>query len=152
MELPQRKRNRIPEFDYSVPGTYFITICTAQRKNCFWEAEGQLSGHGLIAEEAIRNMERHYPAVSVDHYVVMPNHVHILLQIKSDFDGRRIAAPTVSTVINQMKGYVSRTIGHSIWQKGFYDHVVRTDADYREIWNYIEGNPSKWREDKLYID
>ena len=97
-------------------------------------------------------MERHYPAVSVGHYVVMPNHVHILLQIKSDFDGRRIAAPTGSTVINQMKGYVSRTIGHSIWQKGFYDHVVRTDADYREIWNYIEGNPSKWREDKLYID
>ena len=68
------------------------------------------------------------------------------------FFGRRVAAPTVSTIINQMKGNASRQIGHSIWQKGFYDHVVRGDADYMEIWKYIEGNPARWKEDKLYID
>lgn len=53
--------------------------------------------------------------------------------------------------MNQMKGAVSRQIGKPVWQKGFYDHIVRTDADYQAIWNYIEGNPSKWKEDKYHI-
>jgi len=60
-------------------------------------------------------------------------------------------APTISTVVRLMKGAVSKQTGMSIWQKGFYDHVIRNDNDYREIWNYIEGNPGKWTEDKLYV-
>ncbi|MBR4291439.1 MAG: transposase [Oscillospiraceae bacterium] len=152
MELPKRKPNRILEFDYSSPNAYFVTICTTGKKKYFWDSENQLSEYGKVVKAAIENIERHYSAVSVDHYVVMPNHVHLLLQLNTDVDGRRVAAPTVSTIINQMKGNASRQIGHSIWQKGFYDHVVRGDADYMEIWKYIEGNPAKWKEDKLYID
>ena len=83
--------------------------------------------------------------------MVMPNHVHLLLQIRTDIDGRPMAAPTVSSVINQMKGSISKQIGFSVWQKGFYDHVVRGEQDYREIWNYIDGNPARWAEDKLFI-
>ena len=60
-------------------------------------------------------------------------------------------APTISTVVRLMKGTVSKQAGFAIWQKGFYDHVIRNDNDYRDIWNYIEGNPGKWTEDKLYI-
>ena len=60
-------------------------------------------------------------------------------------------AATISTVVRLMKETVSKQAGFAVWQKGFYDHVIRNDNDYLDIWNYIEGNPSKWTEDKLYI-
>ena len=60
-------------------------------------------------------------------------------------------APTISTVVRLMKGSVSKQAGFPGWQKGFYDHVVRNEKDYLEVWNYIEGNPGKWAEDILFI-
>ncbi len=93
----------------------------------------------------------HYPAITVDHFVVMPNHIHLLLQINTDNDGRSMIAPTISTVIKQLKGVVSKQVGLAIWQKGFYDHVIRNEDDYLQVWNYIEGNPGKWLEDKLFV-
>ena len=63
-------------------------------------------------------------------------------------EGRPKAAPTIAMVVNQMKGAVSKQIGFPVWQKGYYDHVIRNNADYREVWQYIEGNPGKWTEDK----
>ena len=90
-----------------------------------------------------------HEAVHVDHYVVMPNHVHLLLRI--DDSGRRIAAPTIMSVINQYKGVVSKAVGQSLWQKSFHDHIVRDDEDYRRIWEYIDANPGKWTEDRYFI-
>ena len=63
----------------------------------------------------------------------------------------RMLAPTISKVVQQMKGYVTKKIGTSIWQKLFHDHVIRGEQDYLKIWNYIEGNPSKWEEDCFYV-
>ena len=153
-----RKRNRLEDYDYSTPNAYFITVCTADRKNLFWakwapvikEREDiPLSGHGETVRRAILDIPKHYPMIAVDHFVVMPNHVHLLLRICTH-DGRTVTAPAISTVMNQLKGIVTKMIGHPVWQKGFYDHVVRSDRDYREIWNYIEGNPYKWAEDELF--
>lgn len=160
MELPKRKRNRLNEYDYSTPNAYFITICTENRRNLFWTDAGAIIGRpdnvpltnlGMIARQSIEDIPNHYPAVSVNHSVIMPNHIHLLLQINTDSDGRPMAAPTISTVINQTKGVVSKKAGFSVWQKGFYDHVIRSEQDYLDIWNYIEGNPGKWTEDKLFI-
>ena len=160
MDLPKRKQNRLAEYDYSTPNAYFITICTKDRKKLFWMDVGAiidrpnnvpLTNLGMIARQSIEDIPNYYSAVSVDHFVIMPNHIHLLLQINTDADGRSMIAPTVSTVVRLMKGTVSKQAGLSVWQKGFYDHVIRNDHDYREIWNYIEGNPSKWTEDKLYI-
>lgn len=160
MELPKRKQNRLTKYDYSTPNAYFITICTKNRKNLFWrDAEiiidrpknVLLADLGIIVQRSIENISKHYPAISVDHYVIMPNHIHLLLQINTDVSGRSMIAPTMSTVVRLMKGTVTKQAGFSVWQKGFYDHVIRNDNDYRDIWNYIEGNPSKWSEDKLYI-
>ena len=160
MELPTRKQNRLKEYDYSVPNAYFITICTEKRKNLFWMDVGAiidrpknvpLTNLGIIVQRSIENIPKHYPAISVDHYVIMPNHIHLLLQINTDVNGRPMAAPTISTVMNQTKGVVSKIAGFSVWQKSFYDHVIRSEQDYLDIWNYIEGNPSKWAEDKFYI-
>ena len=79
--------------------------------------------------------------IHVDHYVIMPNHVHLLLRITPD--GRRVAAPTVSSVVNQFKGAVSKAAGFSCWQKSFHDHIIRDEADFRRIWEYIDANPGK---------
>ena len=160
MELPKRKQNRLTEYDYSTPNAYFITICTHNRKNLFWKDVGAAIGRpenvpltnlGLWVKQVIGDIPMHYPAITVDHAVIMPNHIHLLLQINTDADGRPMAAPTISTVINQVKGIVSKKAGFSVWQKGFYDHVIRSEQDYLDIWNYIEGNPGKWAEDKLFI-
>lgn len=157
--ITKRKRIRLENYDYSMPGAYFLTICTRERKNLFWRAGNTayttprdvlLSHYGVFAEESVRGISNRYPMITVDHYVIMPNHIHLLLQIHTGEDGRPMAAPTVTTVVNQMKGYVSKKCGIGIWQKGFYDHVVRNTDDYREIWLYIEGNPGKWLEDKFY--
>lgn len=160
MELPTRKQNRLTKYDYSTPNAYFITICTKNRKNLFWRDVGAAIGRpenipltdlGMMVKQAIYDIPRHYPAITVDHAVVMPNHIHLLLQINTDVNGRSMIAPTISTVVRLMKGTVSKQAGFAVWQKGFYDHVIRNDNDYLDIWNYIEGNPSKWTEDKLYI-
>ena len=159
MELPRRKPNRLTEYDYSSPNAYFITVCTQKRKNLFWQNVGAVIGRpeniplsnlGLVVKQAILDIPRHYAAVTVDHWVVMPNHIHLLLQIHTDPDGRPMTAPTIQWVVNQMKGIVAKKAGFSVWQKGFYDHVVRCGQDYLDIWNYIEGNPGKWEEDRLY--
>ena len=61
-----------------------------------------------------------------------------------------MAAPTISTVVNQLKGVASKSAGFPLWQKGFYDHVIRGESDYLDTWNYIYGNPLRWESDNLY--
>ena len=160
MELPKRKQNRLAEYDYSQPNAYFITICTKNKEKLFWENVGasiarpedvRLSKYGKIVVEAIEKISKIYPVITVDNYVVMPNHIHLLMQIHSDSSGRAMLAPTISIVIQQMKGYAMKKIGRSIWQKLFHDHVIRDEKGYLKIWNYIEGNPSKWEEDCFYM-
>ena len=156
-----RKKNRLQEYDYSLPGIYFITICTKEHRNYFWESVGAssarpqevcLSAHGKIVDEAIKSIHGYYSVISVDHYVVMPNHVHLLIQINADEYGRRMPSPSVSRIVQHMKGYVTKQIGFSVWQKSFHDHIVRGKQDYEKILDYIENNPSKWSEDKFYIE
>ena len=152
-ELPNRKPIRIEDYDYSTPGAYFITICTANREKIFWDGVGadiirpesiQLSSMGKISELAILQIAKHYENVVIDKYCIMPDHIHLILRIESDIDGRIISAPTVSTVVGSMKRWISRQIGKSIWQKSFYDHGIRNQQDYDEIWQYIENNPLKY--------
>ena len=160
MDLPKRKPNRLPTFSYSTPGAYFITVCVKNRKNLLWETVGasiarphrpRLSPVGQIVEHTIRSIPEHYPAITVNHYVVMPNHIHLLLQIHTDEHGRAMPAPTISGVVHQMKGIITKQLGYSIWQKLFHDHVIRGEQDYLKIWQYIDGNPSKWEEDCFYV-
>lgn len=108
MKLPQRKHNRLPNFDYSAPGAYFLTICTKEHKCVLGHIVGasiarpptvQLSEYGRIVEKTIQEIPKHYPAISVDHYTVMPNHIHLLLQIHTDTDGRAMLAPTMGNTI-----------------------------------------------------
>ncbi len=152
-ELPKRKSIRIGNYDYSTPGAYFITVCTANREKIFWNGVGAdtirpqnvpLSTAGKIVEQGILQIAEHYENVVVDKYCIMPDHIHMILRIESYIDGRMISAPTVSTVVGSMKRWVSRQIDRPIWQKSFYDHGIRNQQDYDEIWQYIENNPLKY--------
>lgn len=73
----------------------------------------------------------------------MPDHIHLLLQIHGNENGRPMVAPTINRVIKQTKGYITKQIGFSIWQKSFNDHIIRGQEDYKSIWEYIENNPLK---------
>ena len=159
MEQPKRKPTRLKDYNYSSAGVYFVTVCTKDKKPLLWNNVGasiarpqsaNLSVYGKIVDDAIRQIPIHYPDVNVDNYVVMPNHIHLLLSIEGNIDGRPMVAPTISRVIQQMKGYVSKQIGYSIWQKLFIDHIIRNERDYIEHYTYIDNNPIKWELDDLY--
>lgn len=159
MELPKRKPNRLKNFDYSSAGAYFVTICTEDRKCLLGKIVGediilpnyrvQLSRYGKTVDNAIKNISAHYENVTVDKYVIMPNHVHLILMFENS--GRIISSPTVSTVVGQMKRYASKEAGISLWQRSFHDHVIRNEEDYLKIWEYIEYNACKWKEDCFYV-
>ena len=134
-----RKPNRLPKPNYDQPGAYFITVCTDAPGNIFWEG-ASLSPWGKLLDQVIRDVPRHYAFLTVDHYVIMPDHVHLLLRIHAP------GGKGISTVVQQMKGALSKAIGRSIWQKGFYDHIIRNDADYIVRWKYIDGNIPRWQE------
>lgn len=110
---------------------------------------------GEIAEQSIQNIERHYHGISVDKYVIMPNHIHLLLRIEAN-SGRTMCAPTAKPLIGRVvwgfKAAVTKRVGGAIWQKGYHDHIIRNEADYLRIWQYIDTNPAKWREDCYYTE
>ena len=118
----------------------------------------QLSEYGLIVENSIKNISQHYPDVIVDKYIIMPNHIHMIFSLNYnkqfgllDENGRALRAPTsLSNIINQLKGNVSKQIGFSIWQKSFYDRIIRNEQEYIKIWDYIENNPITWENDCYY--
>ena len=162
-KLPTRKPNRLKDYDYSSDGFYFITFCTKDMKCLLSEIVGAdiirpqnnefvfkkynviLTDYGKIVDKAINSIESHYDTISVIKYVIMPNHVHMILCIDNN-NGRMVSAPTV---VGSLKRYVSKNIGNSIWQKGFYDRVIRDDNEFMYYWQYIEENPKKWNMGKL---
>ena len=148
-DLPKRKSIRIK----SPPGAYFITVCTANREKIFWSngrgelcspADVILSDIGIIVNNEVQKLNTIYDAVCIDKYCIMPDHIHMILTINADADGWTQFAPTLSRVVKQFKGAITKQIGRSIWQKSFYEHAIRNQSDYDEIWVYIENNPLKY--------
>ena len=169
MEYKSRKHPRLKDYDYSQPGAYFITICTKDRRNILGrvpaghdymaigeEDLGQrqvvLSAIGETCRKFIENINVVYDFVKVSQYVIMPNHIHLLLTIESAAGGMRASRPTVSTVVRSFKTMVTKQVGTDLWQTSFYEHVIRNERDYTEIWRYIQENPMKWEFDQLFTD
>jgi REP element-mobilizing transposase RayT len=176
MELPQRKPNRLRGYDYSLSGAYFVTICAKDSAEIF----SRISvGDGLarpaytsveltdIGEQIMRMVDyinQRYDNTFIDKYVIMPNHVHLILVIgncgetgqangaagRNETAGRASPSPTVGNIIGGLKSGVSRNICFSPWQRFFHDHIIRDEADYNRIAEYIEQNPAKWEEDCFY--
>ena len=94
-------------------------------------------------------MDTSYSTLSLYSYVIMPNHIHLLIRILSDENGRPRVAPTVSRIIKQFKGVVTKRVGEVVWQKSFMEHIVRDKQDYEARVNYIYKNPERWYYDEL---
>ena len=146
-----RKSPRIEFHDYS-GGDYFITICTRDKEHYFGKiinGEMEFTELGRYCQQQIASISVHYPYAEPILYVVMPNHVHMIIVLGNS--GKN----DLNQVIGQFKSGVSREIRNMepamrVWQRSYYDHVIRNEKSYREIWEYIEYNPLKWEEDRFY--
>lgn len=152
MDIKQRKQNRLSSYDYSTTGAYFVTICTDDRQKILSEVTDDgvpvLKRIGKVAEGLIMRIPEKYPAVSVDRFVIMPDHIHVLLSIGQ---GTEAPSPTLGNIIGWYKYQVTKEVnriygteGRKLFQRSYYDHVIRNQADYNEAWEYIENNPRKW--------
>ena len=164
MNLPNRKPTRLKNYDYSQNGYYFVTICTNNKENILCDIVGQglapaetkLSVLGKIADTEILNLENRYDCIKINKYVIMPNHIHAIIIIQNKTAGAS-PCPTLSDIICTLKSITTRKYhllkpNIKIWQTSFHDHIIRGEDDYLKIWNYIDTNPQKWREDCFYTE
>ena len=169
MNLPKRKPTRLKDYDYSTAGYYFITICTNNRKNSFCNIVGdgaldlpkiKLTDIGEFAKQELLNIERHYDNIKIDKFVIMPNHIHLIIQITERINPFPTINFNISNVVGKFKAAVTRNVGNAfmhseknqIWQRSFHDHIIRGENDYLKIWNYIDTNPQKWKDDCFYTE
>ena len=143
MELPQRKSNRLTDYDYSQNGAYFITVCTQYRKKILSQIVGDdahivPNPYGRIAEKYIRNVPE------IEKYVIMPDHIHMIIRL--DGGAMWASPPTdkIASIVRSIKTLTTKEIGESIFQRSYYDHIIRNQEDYNEKWDYIENNPKKY--------
>jgi len=162
--LPQRKNTRLQAYDYSSAGAYFITICTESRRTILSRIVGGgvldaphtvLSQYGKIAEKYIKQLDDFYDDIAVDSYVIMPNHIHIMVSV-SENGASGTPPPTkqysvISRFVSTFKRFCNKEYGENIWQRSFYDHIIRNQKDYEEHLRYIYENPFKWESDSLYL-
>ena len=166
-QYPKRKGLRLKEYDYSSKGAYFLTFCVKNRMCLLSELVGRDAlgaPFSLALTEAGKAVERHllhseiaYPGLVIDNYVIMPNHVHILLswmpeKEEGGFGAPRASRPTdlVPRMVAAIKRFSNRDAGASLWQTSYYDHIIRDENDFLAHWKYIEENPIKWTEDPYY--
>jgi len=170
-----RKLIRLGAYDYSQAGYYFVTIVSHQRKNSFGkiiEREMNLNQIGLIVEEVWNAIPSHYSYVSTDAYIIMPNHFHGILIINdTNVVGARHASPLrdvdstqhkrqpLGIIIGSFKSAVTKRVHdlgllsqEKIWQRGYYEHIIRDEQDYRKNYEHIEANPIKWLLDEENLE
>lgn len=174
MSLPERRRHRLKNYDYSSNGAYFVTICSYEKSHVFGEIiSGKMVYNkcGKIAcEEIIKTNElRKSKDIMITKWVVIPNHVHLLVEISHDplFDSNpqteAFSKPTkqsIATIVRSYKSAVTKAIrqigedgGHGtpcpyvVWQNGYYDNIIRGKEMYNKVWQYIDSNPALWQDD-----
>lgn len=161
-KLPQRKATRLKYFDYDSNNAYFITICTLKRQNILSEivlgnnlhtSQVFLSDIGKIVEKHIHDLEIN-PRIKIDNYVIMPNHIHLLISANK-YDNGTSSTPSPANavlpyIVSTFKRLCNKEIGGNIFQRSFHDHIIRNDNDYSKIWDYIETNPITWELDSFY--
>lgn len=164
---PHRRNLRLPEFDYSQPGAYFVTIVTQDRKLLFGEVlnkEMILNEAGRMVTEIWRAIPEHFSNVELGEFVVMPNHIHGIITITNL--GTTHASPlpkltngpkpgSIGAIVGSFKSATSKrskeltkSHNHHLWQRNYYEHVIRNERVYQAIYDYILANPENWEKDK----
>jgi putative transposase len=172
-EKHHRRSIRLKGYDYTRSGGYFITICTHQ-KSCLFAAIANkqlvLNRFGHLASECWQAIPQHFPGVELDEFIVMPNHIHGILIMTNNRQAMALPNPyqgkfgkpipgSISIIIGSFKSAVSKQInilrnskGVLVWQRNYYEHIIRDDESLNRIRNYIINNPLAWKNDKLYSD
>ena len=177
-EIHHRYSSRSQGYDYSQNGAYFITLCTEDRKPLFGKiinGEMQLSQFGIIARDEWQKTSEMRKNIEMDEFVVMPNHFHGIIIINDlPCTGTLQRAPTreqfgkptsnsIPTIIRGYKAAVTKRINtirintgaynmpERIWQRNYYEHVIRNEASLHRIREYIMGNPLNWKDDDYYL-
>ncbi len=165
---PNRRSIRFQEYDYSQPSAYFVTICTRKRECLLGEIfDGKivLNESGLIVHRVWNGLPVRFPHTTIDSFVVMPNHIHGIMVIyvgaihESPLPGGPPKFRRRKMLLSKMVGFLKmntakrincfrRTPGSPVWQRNYYEHVIRNEIDLDEIRQYIENNPAKWLEDE----
>lgn len=170
--FPQRRTIRLTGYDYSQVGLYFVTICS-QDKICRF---GKIVNGGLLLKEAGRiakqcwlDIPNHFPHISLHEFVIMPNHIHSILEIMESAGANnhspkfRPPSRTIGSAIRGFKIGVSKWFNNSsaknfsplqssksMWQRNYYEHIIRNSRSYRNISDYIITNPCNWVDDEYY--
>ena len=164
--IHHRQSIRLKGFDYSSVGYYFITICCFQRLPCFGKIENGhmiLNANGLIAQDEWLNTTNKRQNIELDAFVVMPNHMHGIIHITNNMQNSinsnkasfRSPSQTVGAMIRDYKSAVTsqlkQQIGHAVWQRNYYEHIIRDEKSHQNISDYITNNPYNWENDEYYI-
>lgn len=152
MRVPSNRRStRLKGFDYTQNGVYHITICVEKGACALSSAtvgaglcarpQTRLSPIGEVVEKAIEFINRKYADIQVEKYAIMPNHIHLLISINHREDSASYIS--LQQVIANLKSFTTHQYGHQLWQRSYYDHIIRNDADYETVWQYIDENPDR---------
>ena len=158
---PQRRDLRLRSYDYTWQGAYFVTICSQDKLSLFGQivdSTMKLNPFGKVVESVWQEIPLHYPEVNNEVFIVMPNHIHGIISIHEVERAGSKPAPTknhpLSEIVRAFKTYSSRRInelrnsqGTPVWQRNYYEHVIRSESDYHQIGEYIFYNPAKWETD-----
>ncbi len=164
----RRHSIRLRNFDYTQQGAYFLTICTHERKSLFGRiinGEMRLNTYGRIVEEEWEKTAQIRSNLTMDRFIVMPNHIHGIVVISrgtmhraptSTFESfGKLVSNSIPTIVRGFKSAVTtrinaiRNSSHKpVWQRNYYEHVIRNEIDLKEIYEYINSNPLKWLEDE----
>ena len=174
MDLPKRKDLRLKQYDYSSAGAYFVTICVKDRKRILSDIikpstvgvgalddpQIRLTPIGEIVEKYLLSSEN-IPGVKIDRYVIMPDHIHIIIflnpneYLKRKDGSSRAPTPTnemLPHIVSTFKRFCRREIGENIFQRGYMEHIIRDRQDYETRSKYIYENPIRWYYDELYAE
>ena len=162
-KIHHRRSIRLQGYDYSQAGAYFVTIVTWQREMLFGKivnGEMKLNEFGEIVSQKWQWLETQYEYMELGAWVVMPNHFHGILVIHDDGRGGSRPAPTPTkrkslggligafkTVSTKQINLLRNTEGQVVWQRNYYEHIIRNESEMDRITRYIESNPARWADD-----
>jgi len=171
-DLPCRRSIRLRGYDYSRAGAYFVTICTQNRQRLFGEivdGKMRLNDAGEMVRVVWNEIPNHYPGIDADEFAIMPNHIHgIVVIAPATTTGQpRGVAPTGLTlpdVVHRLKTMTTKCYTDGVkqhdwpafpgklWQRNYWEHIVRDEPELHRICEYIQNNPAQWELDKLFVD
>ncbi|WP_445768084.1 transposase [Rheinheimera sp.] len=159
-DVHHRQSIRLRGYDYSQPGHYFLTICCYQKQAVFGDVcqqQVQLNCFGEIAKKHWLNLTEQYSSIKLHEFVIMPNHMHGIIEITAQ-QPATIGNTVLGQIIRSYKASVTSAIRHktqsqqyAVWQRNYYEHIIRSEASLLAITQYIRDNPKKWPEDEYYV-